>query len=740
MLVVGGPVGFDDGHEDVLRADGDVVIAAGALVELSADGERQSDLPAVEVGAAQAGPSGGKVVRHRSIEPSEGRADNLPREVDDIMSVRVGVDVGGTFTDLVALVDGRVVTAKVPSTREQSTGVLAAFESSEVDSASVDALAHGTTVATNALLERKGARVAMLTTEGFRDVIEIGRQDRASLYDLTRHHPAPLVARDLRLTVRERMGPNGEITPLDIEDVDRAVESLRASKPDAAAVCFLFSYLHPGHERAVAKRVSEALPDLYVAASSEVLPEFREFERFSTTVADAYLGPLLARYLRSLGERARSAGLPRPLVMQSSGGVIELSAASSSAASCVLSGPAAGVVGAAHVAELSGVADAVSFDMGGTSTDVAPIVDGSATTTTEGRVGGVPIKLPMVDVHTVGAGGGSIAWIDEGGALRVGPHSAGADPGPACYGGGGTEATVSDANLFLGYMAAGASLGGAIKLDRELAREALEKLGRRLDLEAGDVALGIRRVANAEMTRALRVVSIERGLDPRTFSLIAFGGAGPLHACALADELELRSVLIPRASGVLSALGLAISDVRRDYVGPLLGPVAETEAVNLKEAFEGLEARGAAELGDEAQFERRADLRYHGQSFEITVRGDAPEELQTRFHQAHERRFGYRMDDEPVELVSIRVTATIAVEPPKLDEKPGETGPDVPKRAVNFDGTWVDAQVYRRAGLGRGSSLRGPAIIEFDESTAAIPSGWSGMIDEAGTLILDRSR
>lgn len=656
------------------------------------------------------------------------------------MSVRIGVDVGGTFTDLVALVNGSVITAKVPTTQEQSAGVLAALESSGVDNGSVAALAHGTTVATNALLERKGARVAILTTAGFRDVIEIGRQDRASLYDLTRHHPPPLVARDMRFTVRERMGPHGEIAPLDTEDVALAIESIRASKPDAAAVCFLFSYLHPDHERVVAERLSESLPGLYVAASGEVLPEFREFERFSTTIADAYLGPLLARYLQSLGQRAGSAGLPQPLVMQSSGGVMDLSSAATSAASCVLSGPAAGVVGAAHVAEQSGVTDALSFDMGGTSTDVAPIVGGSVTTTTEGRVGGVPIKLPMVDVHTVGAGGGSIAWIDEGGALRVGPHSAGAEPGPACYGKGGTEATVTDANLFLGYMAADASVGGAIQLDRELAQEALEKLGPRLGLPVAEVALGIRRVANAEMTRALRVVSIERGLDPRTFSLIAFGGAGPLHACALADELELRRVLIPRASGVLSALGLAISDVRRDYVGPLLGPVAETEAVKLKEAFEDLEGRGAAELGDEAQFERRADLRYHGQSFEITVDGDSPEELQTRFHEAHERRFGYRMDDEPVELVSVRVTATIAVERPKLREKPGETGLEVAKRPVNFDGTWVEAQVHRRAGLDRGSALLGPAIVEFDESTAAIPPGWSGTIDGVGTLILERSR
>ncbi|MGH2736354.1 MAG: hydantoinase/oxoprolinase family protein, partial [Actinomycetota bacterium] len=475
-------------------------------------------------------------------------------------------------------------------------------------------------------------------------------------------------------------------------------------------------------------------------ASGDVLPEFREFERFSTTVADAYLGPLMARYLRSLSQRVERAGLPEPLVMQSSGGVMDLGSATFSAASCVLSGPAAGVVGAAHVATSGGFDDVLSLDMGGTSTDVAPIVGGVVATSTEGNVGGVPIKLPMVDVHTVGAGGGSIAWIDDGGALRVGPRSSGADPGPACYGKGGVEATVTDANLFLGYMAPDASLGGAIALDPELAQRALEKLGHRLDLDATEVALGIRRVANAEMTRALRVVSVERGLDPRAFSLVAFGGAGPLHACALADELGLQSVLVPRASGVLSALGLAISDVRRDYVAPLLGSVSEIDTAELKEGFVRLEALGEADLGADSRFERRADLRYHGQSFELTVPGHALDALHARFHDAHEQRFGYRMDEEPVDLVAIRVVARLVVEAPELHDEASEEGPRAAIRRANFGGRWIEARVYRRSDLGGGSSMRGPAVVEFDESTAAVPEGWSGTIDDSGTLILERAR
>ncbi len=475
---------------------------------------------------------------------------------------RLGVDVGGTFTDLVLIAGDRLVTAKVPSTPDdQSEGVMRSLEAAEVTEAA--AFAHGMTVATNALLERRGARTALVTTEGFRDVIEIGRQDRAALYDLTAGRPPALVPRELRFTVRERMGPDGELEPLDEESVAAAVEAIGEAEVEAVAVCLLFGFLHPEHEQAVGEALREALGDVHVSLSSEVLPEFREYERTSTTVADAYLGPRLGAYLEQLAGRAEEAGLPAPLVMQSSGGVVEVAAAAEQAASCVLSGPAGGVVGAAYAAQASGFEDVLTFDMGGTSTDVAPIVGGEAQTTTESVVAGVPIKLPMVDVHTVSAGGGSLAWADAGGALRVGPESAGADPGPAAYGRGGEEPTVTDANLFLGYLGDGAELGGEVTLSRERAEAALDRVGGRLDLDAEATALGIVRVANAEMTRALRVISVQRGLDPRDFALVAFGGAGGMHACALAEELGMQTVIVPRAAGVLSALGLAISDVRQ---------------------------------------------------------------------------------------------------------------------------------------------------------------------------------
>ncbi|MDQ3639818.1 MAG: hydantoinase/oxoprolinase family protein, partial [Actinomycetota bacterium] len=418
--------------------------------------------------------------------------------------MRLGVDVGGTFTDLVALsAEGALITAKVPSTpQDQSEGVMNAIDASEVDPDAVIALAHGMTVATNALLERRGARTALVTTEGFRDVLEIARQNRPSLYDLTQNRPPPLVPRELRFTVKERMGPEGEILALNEESLKEAVSGVREAEVEAVAVCLLFAFMHPEHERRIGEALREELPDVHVSLSSEVLPEFREYERFSTTTADAYLAPKLAAYLKNLAGQAEEAGVPSPLIMQSSGGVVSIDDAVADAAGCLLSGPAGGVVGAAFIGDLGGFRNLLTFDMGGTSTDVAPIIDGEAQTTTETVVAGVPIKLPMVDVHTVSAGGGSIAWADAGGALRVGPHSAGAEPGPAAYDAGGEEPPVTDANLFLGYLADRAELGGEVTLKRELSEKALSTLGEEVDLDAEEIALGVVRVANAEMTRA----------------------------------------------------------------------------------------------------------------------------------------------------------------------------------------------------------------------------------------------
>jgi N-methylhydantoinase A len=652
--------------------------------------------------------------------------------------LRLGVDVGGTFTDLVALGGGDVITAKVPSTpRDQSVGVMRAVEAAGIEAGAVAALAHGMTVATNALLERRGARTALVTTEGFRDVLEIARQNRPSLYDLTQDRPPALVPRELRFTVRERMGPEGEIEPLDEASLEEAVAALREAEVEAVAVCLLFAFAHPEHERRVGAALREALPGVHVSLSSEVLPEFREYERFSTTAADAYLAPRLAAYLKNLAGKAEEAGLPSPLIMQSSGGVARVEDAISDAAGCVLSGPAGGVVGATYVGSLSGHRDLLTFDMGGTSTDVAPILGGEAQTTTETVVAGVPIKLPMVDVHTVSAGGGSIAWADAGGALRVGPHSAGAEPGPAAYGKGGEEPAVTDANLFLGYLADGAKLGGEVVLRRELSEKALAALGKRLGLGPEEAALGIVRVANAQMARALRVISVERGLDPREFALFAFGGAGGMHACALADELGMRTVLVPRAGGVLSALGLAISDLRRDYVRPHLSALESAGEADLEARFAEMERDAAKDL-EGPEYARRADLRYRGQSFELTVEAGDLRGLEGRFHAAHERRYGYRMEDEPVELVNLRLTATVPVEKPELSEGPPEGEAERGRREANFDGEWLEVPVLDRERMGEGSEVEGPAIVEFRESTCVVRPGWGGRVDGVGTLVLER--
>jgi N-methylhydantoinase A len=662
-------------------------------------------------------------------------------------NVHLGVDVGGTFTDLVALVDGRLVTAKVPSTpRDQSEGVLRALDRAGVAPDAVAAFAHGSTVATNALLERRGARTALVTTEGFRDVIEIGRQQRPALYDLARDRPPPLVPRRLRFTVRERMGPAGPLLPLDEASLAAAVEAVAGAGVEAVAVCLLFSFLYPEHERRVGEALRAALGGVAVSLSSEVLPEVREYERFSTTVADAYLTPRLASDLERLAKQVRERGFPAPLVMQSSGGVVGIDRAARHAASCVLSGPAGGVVGAAWVAGLSGHRDLLTFDMGGTSTDVAAVLDGNVQTTTESVIAGVPIKLPMVDVHSVSAGGGSIARMDEGGALRVGPHSAGADPGPAAYGLGGEDATVTDANLVLGYLADGTVLGGpdGVTLRWELAERALRTLGERLGQDAVAAALGVVRVANAEMIRALRVISVERGIDPRELVLLAFGGAGGMHACALAEELGMSRVVLPRAAGVLSALGLAISDLRRDYVFSLPGNLDEVSPDDLEAGYRRLERLAAGDL-DQPALERLADLRYRGQSFELTVAFTTLEELGARFHVEHARRYGYRMDDEPVELVSLRLLASQAVAKPTLRPEratagdPGEAAAPTLRR-VNLDGEWEEVPVLSGDGLAPGATLAGPVVVEYPESTVVVRAGWGGVVDQVGSLELERSR
>jgi N-methylhydantoinase A len=579
----------------------------------------------------------------------------------------------------------------VASTPElPAAAVLAALAASDVRPSVV---AHGTTVATNALLERRGARTAFVTTRGFRDLLEIGRQNRPSLYDLTRDRPPPLVPRELRFVADERTAPGGVLRPLTDGAVEALTRAVAAAGVESVAVCLLFGYLHPAHERRLGDALRAALPGVRVSLSSEVLPAVREYERASTTAADAYLGPRLGDYLRSLAAELAAAGHPAPHVMQSSGGVVAAAAAAAAAAACVLSGPAAGVVGAAFAARASGYRDVLTLDMGGTSADVAAVLGGRAEVTTETVVGGVPVAFPAVAVHTIGAGGGSVAWYDDGGALRVGPRSAGASPGPAAYGRGGSEPTVTDANLVLGHLADGALLGGEVRLRREPAEGALRTLGS----DPGRVAEGVVRVVDAEMARALRVVSVERGLDPRELALVAFGGAGPLHACALAEELGVGTVLVPAAAGVLSALGLAVSDLRRDYVAPAAG--------DLDGAFRGLAERAARELPG-ATLTRLVDARYRGQSFELTVEADG---FEARFHDAHERRYGYRVPEAPVEAVSLRLTATVERAKPEL-----------------------------RSTAAFGGAVTGPAVLSLEGATCLVREGWAGEVDGAGTLVLER--
>jgi len=577
----------------------------------------------------------------------------------------LGVDVGGTFTDAVLLTDeNELRTAKIPTARRQEESVLAA--AAAVEAVELERFAHGTTVATNALLERKGARTAFVGTDGFEQVLHLRRQNRAELYQLCAEHPEPLVPLDRCFGVRERVGPDGVIAPLELD-------SLPELDAEAVAVCLLFSFRDLDHERAVAAELRRRLPKARVVASHEISPEFREYERASTTAIDAYLGPVVASYLRALGERVAAAGLPKPLVMRSSGGVASLEEAAAHPAVALLSGPAAGTVGAALLARSAGFENAISFDMGGTSTDVSLIVGGRAELGAEREVAALPLRLPAVDLHTVGAGGGSIVWLDSGGAIRVGPESAGADPGPACYGRGGTRPTVTDANLLLGRLPA--ILAGGVELDGEAAASAFGGIDPAAALE----------VVNAEMLRALRVVSVERGHDPREFALVAFGGAGPLHACALADELEIGTVLVPAAAGVLSALGLVASEERRDRVVPYVRPLAEVE---------DLPAEG------------EADLRYAGQSFELTV--PIQRDLAEAFHGAHEERYGYADRTRELELVSVRTAETRLG--PVFDLPPGEP-----------------------------LHVEGPATVELDGATCFVAPGWVGDRDGDSTLVLTRA-
>jgi N-methylhydantoinase A len=660
--------------------------------------------------------------------------------------VLLGVDVGGTFTDAVLAWDERLVTAKAPSTpRDQSVGVLAAvraaLERAQRAPADVTSFSHGMTVATNALLEGRAARTALVATEGFEDVVELGRQARADLYRLCEAHPAPLVPPERRFGAPERMTPDGPLRALADGDAERlAARVAEEADPEAVAVVLLHAYRHPEHERSVKEALERALPRAHVSVSHEVVGTFREYERAATTEIDAGLSPLLGRYLRRLRERAGEAELPAPAIMQSNGGLVDAASAAAHAAWTVLSGPAAGAAGAAYAARAAGEERVLCFDMGGTSCDVCVVEDGRVREVAGREVGGRPIALPMLDVHTVGAGGGSIAWADAGGALRVGPQSAGADPGPACYGRGGEEPTVTDANLLLGLLPGDGALAGGVALDRAGAERALGTLGEALGIDALEAARGIVRVANAEMVRALRVMTVERGVDPRGFALMAFGGAGGLHAVAIAEELEIGTVLCPRASGVLAALGLVASPPRRDAQRSVMLAAAALSAEAIAAAGEEVATDATKALGDEAAAVRvEYDVRYRGQGFELTVAVDdaTPEALRSAFEDAHEERYGYRDPRQAIELVTVRASASGERHEPSLAAGIAPGDAERSSRHVVMGAFEGEATAWRGE-LAPGTRLRGPTVCELPEATLAVPPGWTGEVDGSGTIRLVR--
>lgn len=664
--------------------------------------------------------------------------------------VSVGVDTGGTFTDLVLFTPQGIRVHKVPSTPDDpSRAILRGLE--ELGAPPAARVVHGTTVATNAVLQRRGARTAFLTTEGFRDILHLQRQTRTRLYDLYPTRPEPLVPRELCYEVRERVDRTGAVLePLDEEGLRGLLAALSSAGVESLAITFLFGFANPAHELRAGELAREA--GFSVSLGSEVLPEFREYERASTTAANAYVGPLLDRYLdrldRSLGARAAASGTaPGPLqIMQSSGGILSAAAARREAVRTILSGPAGGVVGAWAVGRQAGFRELLSFDMGGTSTDVC-LVRGEPEPETEGEIDGLPLRVPMLGIHTVGAGGGSLARVEAGRSLRVGPESAGADPGPAAYG-KGDRATVTDANLLLGRLLPDRFLGGAMPLYPDRARAAVGKVAAALGLSVDEAAEGIAAVADAQMTRALRKVSVERGVDPRQLCLVAFGGGGPLHACALAEELRIPVVLVPRYPGLLSALGMLLTDPRKEYsrtvMTPMNGPAELLEA-----AFQALEARARREMEEEGippdriEMFRIVDARFVGQSHELRVPAPSLESgaLLQALRRAHRERFGYASDTAAGEVVTVRVQAIgrLALADLPRATVPGRVVPEpVEKRPVRWQGSWREATVYEREDLVPGAEAEGPALVLQPDTTTWLPPGWRLSVDGGYNLVVRR--
>ena len=677
---------------------------------------------------------------------------------------RIGIDVGGTFTD-VTLLDaetGEYKNYKLSSTpHDQSVAIAAGAREAmalyDVKPEEINYFGHGTTVATNMIIERKGAKTALITTKGFTDILEIARQTRPSLYNIQADKPDALIRRALRRGVEERVCADGSVLrPIDREEVISVLRSLKEEGVEALAVCFLFSYLNPSHEKLVEECIREVWPEVYYSISSTILPEFREFERLSTTVINSYLGPKMKQYIDNLRHRVKSEGIAvEPYITQSNGGVMSIGSTIQTPVQTALSGPSAGVVGAIYICKTAGFQNLITYDMGGTSTDVSLVLNGTPEYTTKRKVCGLPSGIPMIDVHAVGAGGGSIAHIDPGGALKVGPESAGASPGPACYDLGGTSPVVTDANLVLGRINPGYVLGGRMKLNREKAAEALDRaVAKPMGISTEQAALGIVQVVNSNMARAIRVITVERGYNPSDFTLVAYGGAGPLHAVHLAREMSIHKVIIPPSPGTLCSLGLLTADIRKGYVRTAIHSYSESSAQMINDIFAPMMEEGNAWLDSEGvpvdsrEFHNVLEMRYVGQNYELQVTVPSFglteqdfQDIREKFFAEHEKNYGYYNPNAPIQLVNLRCEAIGVMKKPELSKLERRTEDMdecmLSRREVYFEEAgWVECPVYDRSKMGVVAHVNGPCIIEQMDSTSVIPPDTHFEVDDYGNIIV----
>lgn len=684
--------------------------------------------------------------------------------------LKLGVDVGGTFTD-VCLLDantGQVWIDKLPSTPENQSvgfidGILRALMKANIDPTQVEFLVHGTTVATNALLEHKGAKTALITTQGFRDVLEIGTQQRKELYSLVQTKPPALVPRYLRRDVPERIAYDGTVvTPLDEVVARKILEELREQGVESVAICLLFSFINPAHERRLAELAAEIIPDVMISLSSNVNPEYREFWRMSTTAINAYVMPPVFKYIESLERQLAENRVEANIhVMQSTGGLMTASTTKERPVNTILSGPVGGVVGGTFFGSAAGYGDLVTFDMGGTSCDVATVLEGEPGRTHLKDVEGYLLRAAMVDIETIGAGGGSIAFVDDAGALKVGPQSAGANPGPVCYGRGGTRPTVSDANLLVGVLGGDTVLGRDLRLDADAAREAIEReIAEPLDLTVEEAATGILTIANANMLDAIRLITVQKGFDPRRFSLVAFGGAGPMHACDVAREAKIPRVIIPPHPGITSAVGLLMADIRHPMVVSFIVPTERADFAEAERLFAEMQAEAQRKLLEDGvspeaiSFRRFADMRYHGQAYELTIpcdellanahgnggRDGAVRRFIESFHAAHEQAYGHHADGEPTQFVNLRVEGVGTVPRGTWREEIAFGSEDKRQRMVYVkDRGWLNSFVYSRASLEIGKSYAGPMVVEQLDTTIWIPPGNVAVVDTSGNIVVEVS-